>query len=249
MEVRAMTSVKKTGILLLSLGLIFILVGATACQKKVEKAAAIQVQKPANEFEGTVKTALGKYLYLPTAQGFDIVLQGFDAAGLVDKAVRVKGEFLPDKPTIFLANTVEVKDASGAYTNVFTRTQDLTLDDFIDAKAREGYQSLTITGINKPEEWENKGQAKVSGKLPETTVKEGGADKPITYIILSDDKGKDVGKIIVDKFSDYSKYYLKKLRLFDKFWFYLTVKDSVDKKVRPRTKELFHADVQFAGLF
>jgi hypothetical protein len=243
-----MTSVKKTGILLLSLGLVLGLAATSACQKKVGEAAAVQAQKPANEFEGTVKTAVGKYLYLPTAQGFDIVLQGYDASSLVGKDVRVKGELLADKPSIFRADTVDVKTA-GAYSTVYTRSQDLTFEDLVDVKAREGYAALTVTGINNPEEWEGKGKAKVLGRLQETTVKEAGAEKPVTYILLADDKGKELGKIIVDKSSDYAKYYLKKLRLFDKFWFYLTVKDSVDKKVRARTKELFHADVDFAGLF
>ena len=244
-----MTSVKKTGILLLSLGLLFFLSGTTACQKKAAEPAAAQLQKPANEFEGTVKTALGKYLYLPTAQGFDIVLQGFDAATLVGKNIRVKGELLLDKPSIFRADSVDVKDASGAYSNVFTRNQDLSMEEFIDVKAREAFPVLTITGVNKPEEWENKGKGKVFGKLQQTTVKEGGAETPVTYIVLTDDKGKEAGKIIVDKFSEFSRYYLKKLRLFDEFWLYLNIKDSVDKKIRPRTKEIFHADVQFAGLF
>ena len=243
-----MTSAKKTGILLLSLGLVLCLAATLACQKKAQKVEAVQVQKPANEFEGTVKTAVGKYLYLPTAQGFDIVLQGYDASSLVGKDIRVKGELLADKPTIFRADSVEVKSA-GAYSTVYTRSQDLTFEDFIDVKARDGYAVLAITGINKPEEWEGKGQAKVYGKLQETTVNEGDADKPVTDILLTDDKGKDVGKIIVDKMTDYAKYYLKKLRLFDKFWFYLTVKDTVDRNARLRTKELFHADVNFAGLF
>jgi acyl-CoA synthetase (AMP-forming)/AMP-acid ligase II len=243
-----MTSAKKAGIFLLSLGLVFALAGTTACQQNATETAA-QLQKPSNEFEGTVKSALGKYLYLPPAQGFDIILQGFDAGSLIGKDIRVRGELLLDKPSIFRADAVDVKDASGAYSNVFTRTQDLTIEDFIDVKAREVYPVLTITGVNKPEEWENKGKGKVYGKIQEATVKEGGLDKAVTYIVLTDDKGKEVGKIIVDKFSDFSRYYLKKLRLFDKFWFYLNVKDSVDKRIRPRTKELFHADVLFAGLF
>jgi hypothetical protein len=244
-----MTSVKKTGIILLSLGLLFVFAGTTACQKKAAEQAAVQAQKPASEFEGTVKAGLGKYLYLDKAQGFDIITQGFDAATLVGKDIRVKGELIPDKPSIFRADTIEAKDASGAYSSVYTRTQDLTVEDFIDVKARTSYPALTITGVNKPEEWENKGNVKVLGKILETTVKEGGADKPITYIVVSDEKSKEAGRIIVDKLSDYAKYYLKKLRLFDNFWFYLSVKDTVDKKIRPRTKELFHADVQFAGLF
>jgi hypothetical protein len=242
MEVRVMTSVKKTGIILLSLGLLFVLAGTMACQKKAAETAAAQPQKPANEFEGTVKAALGKFLCLDKAQGFD-------AAGLLGKEIRVKGELLPDKPSIFRADTVEVKDATGAYSNVFTRTQELTVENFIDVKTRDNYPALTLTSVGKPEEWENKGKVKALGKLLETTVKEAGADKPITYIVVADEKGKEVGKIIVDNLSDYAKYYIKKLRLFDNFWFYLTVKDTVDKKIRPRTKELFHADITFAGLF
>jgi hypothetical protein len=245
-----MTSLKKTGIILLSLGLVLALAVTTACQKKAdEKAAAASAQKPANEFEGLAKTGLGKFLYLDKAQGFDIVLEGFDAATLVGKELRVKGELVPAMPSIFRAESVEVKDGAGAYRNVYTRTKDMTLPEYLGTSARENYAVLAVTSALKPEEWEGKGKAKVFGKLQDTTVKEGGADKPITYILLVDDKGKDVGKIIVDSVSDYAKYYMKKLALYDKFWFYLEVKDSVDKKVRTKTKELFHADVQLAGLF
>jgi len=244
-----MTSVKKTGIILLSLGLVFALAVTTACQKKADEKAAAAVQKPANEFEGLAKTGLGKFLYLDKAQGFDIILEGFDAATLAGKELRVKGELVTNMPSIFRADTVEVKDGVGAYRNVYTRSKDLTLPEYLGTSARENYAVLAVTSAAKPEEWEGKGKVKIFGKLQDTTVKEGGADKPITYILLSDDKGKEVGKIIVDSISDYAKYYMKKLALYDKFWFYLEVKDSVDKKVRPKTKELFHADVSMAGLF
>ncbi len=244
-----MASAKKFGIILLSLMIIGAAAATTACQKKApEKAAEAQVQKPTNEFEGTVKAAFGKYMYVSAAQGFDIVAQGFDTASVAGKDVLVKGEMLPDKPSIFRADSIDLKEAGG-YRNVFTRNQELTLSEFIDVNAREAYPVLTITSALKPEEWENKGKVKIFGKLQETTVKEGGAEKPITYIVISDDKGKEIGKIIVDSISDYAKYYLQKLRLFNNFYFYLNVKESVDKKIRPRTKELFHADVTFAGLF
>ena len=42
---------------------------------------------------------------------------------------------------------------------------------------------------------------------------------------------------------------LEKLGHFDKFWFYLDVKETVDWSQRRRTREMFHADVIFAGLF
>ena len=88
-------------------------------------------------------------------------------------------------------------------------------------KVREAVPALTITGVAKPEEWEGKGQAKVYGKLQKGDV---------NWIVLTDDKGKEMAKIIVDSVSTYSNYYIQKLRLFDTFWFYLNVKDSVDKR-------------------
>jgi len=42
---------------------------------------------------------------------------------------------------------------------------------------------------------------------------------------------------------------MRKLRLFDSFWLYLDIKDTVDAKVRTRSKELFRADVIYAGLY
>jgi len=242
MEVRNMTSAKKTGILLLGLGLILVLAVTPGCQKKAAAPqAGAETQKALSVYEGTVKTAFGKYLYLPTAQGFDIVLQGFDAAALVGKNIRVKGELLLDKPSIFRADSVEEKSSSGAYTNIYTRSQEPALSDLIDVATRETYKILTLTGVNNTEDWENKGKAKVFGKIKE--------DGAAAYILVTDEKGKDIGKIVVDQMSEFSKYYLKKLRLFDTFWFYLNVKNTVDQRDRVKTKELFHADVQLVGLF
>jgi hypothetical protein len=110
MEVSTMVSGKKIGILVLGLGVLVFLAGTTACQKKAtEGEAGEDLQEAAGEFEGLVKTAFGKYLYLDTAQGFDIALQGFDAASLVGKDLRVRGELLQDKPSIFRADAVDVK--------------------------------------------------------------------------------------------------------------------------------------------
>jgi hypothetical protein len=240
MEVLPMSSAKKTGIFLLSLAVLVALGGAVACQKKAAEGQAVEVQMVVNEFDGTVRAALGRYMYLSTAQGFDIVLPGLDAATLVGKNVKIKGNLLIEHPPIFLADSVELKDASGAASSIYARSQEFQAEDFIEFKAREAVPTLAITGINKPEEWEGKGQVKIYGKLQKGDV---------TYIILSDDKGTESAKIIVDSFTNYASYYLDKLRLFDKFWFYLNVKDSIDKKIRPRTKEIFHADVVGIGLF
>jgi len=229
-----MTCTKKTGILILSLAVLAAFSGTVACQKKAASPAA-EVIKAVTEFEGTVRAALGRDMYLSTAQGFDIVLPGFDAATLLGKTIKVKGNLLVDHPPVFLADSVE----TGGQT-VYTRTQDFQAEDFIEMKAREAVPALAITSVSKPEEWEGKGEGKVYGTLQKGDV---------NVIVLSDDKGKELAKIIVDSISTYSSYYIQKLRLFNKFWFYLKIKDSVEAKARPRTKEIFHADVFGAGLF
>jgi hypothetical protein len=225
---------KRTGIILLGLAVLAGLAGSVACQKKAETPAA-EVQKAVTEFEGVVQAGLGRYMYLSTAQGFDIVLPGFDAASVVGKTIKVKGHLLLDHPPVFLADTVE----SGGQTT-YTRGGDFAAEDFVEMKVREAVPALAISGINKPEEWEGKGEGKVYGQLQKGDV---------NYIVLSDDKGKEIAKIVVDAVSTYSNYYIQKLRLFDKFWFYLKIKDSVDRRDRTKTKAIFHADVFGAGLF
>jgi len=234
MEVSAMMSGKSIVKIVLGLGVAVLMAGAAVAQQAAAPAPTEQI------YEGTVKVGVGKYMYLPQARGFDIVAEGFDASTVVDKEVRLKGALLMDKPSLFRADSIEVKDASGTYSTVYTRSQELTFGDYVDPNARMAFSALAITNVNKAEDWEGKGNSKVYGRIQEGTP---------TYIVLSDDKGKELGKIIVDGMTDYTKFYLKKLRLFDKFWFYLTVKESIDKKVRPKTKELFHADVTFAGLY
>lgn len=230
-----MRSTKRNGILILSLAVLVGFAGTVACQKKAETAVA-EVQTGVAEFEGTVRAALGRYMYLSTASGFDIVLPGFDAATLDGKTVKVKGNLLLDHPPVFLADSVETSPGVSAY----TRNQEFQAEDFIEMKVREGVPALKITGVAKADEWEGKGTVKVYGKLVKGDV---------NYIVLADDKGKDMAKIIVDSVSTYSNYYIQKLRLFDEFWFYLNVKDSVDARTRTRSKEIFHADVVGVGLY
>ena len=71
----------------------------------------------------------------------------------------------------------------------------------------------------------------------------------VSRIVVFDNENKQIGKVIVDNFSDFGEYYLKKLNLFDSFWFYITIKDTVTWNVRRRSREMFHADVLFTGLF
>jgi len=119
----------------------------------------------------------------------------------------------------------------------------------LDLEAREEFQVLKNLSFEKKEGWEGIERAKIYGKLEMETVTEGEEEKEIFRIIVLDAKDNEVGKIIVDNFTDFSQYYIKKLKFFDKLWFYFTVKDTVEWRVRRRTRELFHADVLFNGLF
>ncbi len=230
-----MSSTKKTGILFLVLAVLVALAGSMACQKKAESTAT-EAEDGLHEYEGTVRAALGRYMYLSTAQGFDICVPGFDAGSLVGQTLKVKGKLLADHPSIFLADSVE----KGPGQVLYTRSQEFQTEDFIEMKVREAIPALNISGVNKPEEWENKGQVKIYGKLQKGDV---------NYIVITDDKDREIAKIIIDSFTTYADYYIQKLKLFDEFWFYLNVKDSVDRRVRTRSKEIFHADVVDVGLF
>jgi len=237
-----MASTKKTiAISSLILGVLLITAGVMPAQEKKEE---LVPAKPTSEFEGVVKIGLGQYFYLPSAQGFDVAVQGpigsGDASSLTGKEVRIKGELLTDKTSIFRADSIDIKEA-GSFRNVYTRTQDLVLGDYLDAAARDSFADLKITSALKNEEWEGKGKGKVYGKIQ--------TEGSTTYIVLTDEKNKEIGKIIADKFSGYANYYMKKLRLFSNFWFYMNIKDTVDKKVRTKTRELFHADVVLCGLY
>jgi len=228
------------------LALVFTLVFTAACAKKAEQpGAAGEPEGPAikvglNELQGTVKTAQGKYIYIPAAQGFDVVVSGqVNTAALVDKEVRVKGLFDTKRPSLMVAESIEVKEG-GSFKPFYAQQGAPNLKDYIDPATRDTYEELKGLVPNKPEGWEGKAKVKVFGKLiqGETNV-----------ISMTDDNGKETGRIDVDSISEYAQYYIKKLRLFDKFWFYLNVKESVDAKTRVKTKELFHADLVFVGLF
>ncbi len=232
-----MTSAKKLGIFLLVLGTISLVFVSTACKKEAAPVAQKQeVQKPQNMYEGTVKMAVGKYLYLPTAQGMDMVAEGFDATSVLGKEVRVNGEVIPDKPWIFRADVIEVKQG-GSYSKVFTRSAEPNISEVMDLNARAAYQGLLITGVKDASEWEGKGKAKAYGRLQGSTI------------LLTAESGAEVGKIVVDNMNNFAKYYMTKLHLFEKAWFYFNVKNSVDAATRTKSKELFHADVVYVALY
>ncbi|MCX7972910.1 MAG: hypothetical protein N3B16_00210 [Candidatus Aminicenantes bacterium] len=232
--------------LILAIPIVFTLLVVSCKQAEkppTEPAAPAEI----HEFTGKVKVAWGKYLYLPEAQGFDIVVEGNLESGsladLVDKEIRVKGNLVKDEPSLFVADSIELKEGENQWRTIFTRTAEVKLTDFFDPDERNNYVALNITNINKPAEWEGKGKVKVYGQLIQ-------GQSPADYrIVLFDSKGKELAKIIVDNITDYALYYVKKLRLYNRFWFYLNVKDTVEPKTRIKTKEIFRADVVFAGLY
>lgn len=254
----------KLGMVLRVLGLslfavVFITAGSIACKKKTAAQETAQTEQVAgvkeglNDFEGVVKVGFKKYLYIPAFQGFDIVVQGQvdsgDASTLVGKEVRGKGQFSPQRPSLLIADSIDVKEPEGGWRNVFTRSEEAVLDDYLDLKQREEYKVLEGLAYDKKESWEGKEKGKVFGKLLKGTVTEGGQQKEINQIVVLDKKNNQVGVIVVDNFSDFARYYMTKLGIFDSFWFYVTVKETVDWRTRQATDQLFHADVLYCGLF
>jgi len=198
-----------------------------------------QAQLTTKDFEGTVKTALGKYLYLPETKGLDIIVAGNvegGTEGLVGKEVRVKTSVLPDKSNLILAESIEIKEG-GSYRQVYTRSGQPDFSDYFDQHLKDDYAALIITDLKKPEDWAGKTKIKVYGQLANSSI------------VITDKKGKEIAKIVVDNMTEYAKFYMKKLRLFDKFWFYLNVKEQMDKKTMAKTKEIMKGDVVFCGLF
>lgn len=212
---------------------------------------AQQAQTTTKDYEGTVKAALGKYIYIPETKGLDIIVAGNVEGGtenLVGKEVRVKTSVLPDKSNLILAESLEIKEG-GSYRLVYTRSGEPDFSDYFDQHVRDQYEALKITSLNKPEEWAGKTRVKVFGKLVRSKVKEGATEKEVTHIVIMDKKGKEIAKIVVDNINEYARFYMKKLRLFDSFWFYLNVKEQMDRKTVVRTKEILKGDVIYCGLF
>lgn len=238
----------KKGMRFLTLGIMVVLLvasGNIACKKAVEQTAEGEqaVAAPTNEYEGAVKVGAGKYLYLPQAQGYDVVIQGQispSTSELVGKTIKVKGEMNVERPSLLIAESIELKEGEGQYRPIFTRTEEPSLSDFFEPRDRDVYQLVEISNINKSEDWEGKGKIKVLGKIQKGNV---------NYIIIYDAKDREIGKIILDSATDYALYYDAKLRLFDKHIYYLNAKESVDRKLRAKNREMFHADLAFTGLY
>lgn len=237
-----------------ALSLVLVAAVGVACKKKVEAPVvsaepSTTIKVGTNELEGTVKIALGRYLYIPEIQGMDVLVQGMaDLSTLEGKAVKIQGTFNRDRASLLVADKIDVKE-DGTYKTVFTRTAEPDYGDYVDLKDRADYPVIKFVNLNKTDAWEGKAKGRVFGKLQKSTVTEGGAAKDVYRITVSDEKNNLVGYVLVDQFNDYASYYLKKLRLFDSFYFYLNIKSTVEAKTRIKTKDLFHADVVCVGLF
>jgi len=240
----------------LSLAAILVLASSVACGKKAAEPAAAGEQVAQmteaglaiviglNTVVGTVKNGKGNYFFMDEVPGFDISVTGpvagGDVSALIGKAVRVKGLFNKELPNLLVAQSIEIKESETQYTNVYTSTDPAAPADFFNQKDRPAYAALALTKIDKSQDWEGKGKGKVYGKLI--------AGTPALISVL-DAEGDELGKVIIDSETNIASYYLAKLHMFDKMWFYLNIKDSVDKKLRTKNKEMFHADVVYAGLY
>lgn len=228
------------------LAFILIAIGTIACSSSSEEGVVEEneMEQGIISFAGTVKIVLGQYVYIPEFQGFDVIVRGSlnsgDLASLVGKEVRGEGKYMPERPSILVADTIEVKEGE-EYQAVFTRTEDAVFDDLIDLQGREEFVIIEDLEYNKNESWEAQEKIRVYGQLEET---EGNFK-----IVVLDDEGSQIGNVLVDNTSDFAKYYLQKLSLFEHFWFYVNVKETVEWRVRRRSRDLFHADLVFAGLF
>ncbi len=247
-EKRSVTFSRFLGIVVLAC--LLAVMGNIACKKTEEglvtgEESGLSLKEGIIEFEGTPKVSVGKFLYVPEAQGFDIVVQGpldsGELSALIDKEVRGEGEFSPEYPSILVANTIEMKDDSGGWSPVFTKTEDVILDEYLDLQARDGFQVIRELAYNDNEGWEGLENIKIQGTLEETD----GAYK----IVVLNENGQEVGNILVDNMANFAQYYVQKLGLFERFWFYVTVKETVEWSVRRTSRDLFHADILFAGLF
>jgi hypothetical protein len=225
-----------------------VIAGTFACSKAEEEVPekGAKIEEGKVPFEGTIKVVYGKYVYVPEVQGFDIIIHGTlesgDISSLEGKEVKGEAHIDSERTSVLIADTIEVKEENGTYRNVFTRTEEVVLEDYIDLHGRSEFTALKDISYDKKNVWEEKEKAKVYGKLEEE-------DGNFKIVVIDEEDGKQVGKIIVDNFTDISQYYLKKLDLFDSYWFYVNIKDTVAWATRRRTRELFHADVVFTGLF
>ncbi|MFO7865300.1 MAG: hypothetical protein R6V02_00615 [Candidatus Aminicenantes bacterium] len=244
---------KMLRIISLSMLACFLVLASVACQQEEDpEIKAEPMEEGVVEFEGSVKVAVGQYIYIPEARGFDVVLKGDVQGGteiLLDQAVRGSGKVNPDIPSMLVADFIEVQQ-NGTWTNVYTRTDEsMAVEDYVTLQEREQFQQLEDLSYDKKEVWEDKEKVKIYGALEQTEEPEEGEDAVQIITVLDPEDKQEIGKVLVDNMTDFAKFYIQKLSVFDEFWFYVNIKETVDWSVRSRSREMFHADVLFAGLF
>jgi len=117
------------------LAFMIVIAGTFACSKAEEEAPekGVKIEEGKVPFEGTIDVVYGKYIYVPEVQGFDIIIQGSLESGEISslEGKEVKGEAHIDseRTSLLIADTIEVKEESGTYRNVFTRTEEVVLED------------------------------------------------------------------------------------------------------------------------
>jgi len=234
----------------LVLAVVFLLIaGTVACNKTeeaVNTAEGQELLKNQLAIEGTVKVIVGQYMFVPEVRGFDIVVPGALVSGelsdLVNKEIKGTASYTPDRPSVLVPEELEVKDENGNFSLIFTKSEEPVLDDYMSVAQRDEFEKLEQLEYNKAEDWEGKTRVKVYGRVETTETGH--------QIVLTEENGDEIGAtIILDSMTDFADYYIKKLRLFKEFWCYINIKETVDWSTRRRSRELFHADLLFAGLF
>jgi hypothetical protein len=231
----------------------FLALAPVACQQGEEAVQQeSELEKGVVEFEGTVKVVVGKYIYIPEAQGFDIVLKGDVQGGsdsLIGETARGSGKVNPDFPSMLIADLIEIQQ-DGTWTNVYTRTDEsMAVEDYVTLAEREEYKELQDLSYDKKNVWEEIEKAKIYGTLEQAEETEEGEETAQIITVLDPEDSDEIGKVIVDNMSDFAQFYIQKLELFDEYWFYVNIKETIDWSIRRRTREMFHADVIFTGLF
>jgi hypothetical protein len=224
-----------------------VIAGEVACGTAEKDTSSMEANEEGIiEFEGTAKVAVGKYFFVPEAGGFDIVVQGSleteDTDALEGKQVRGEGKVDEQNPSVLIAETLEIKDESGNWRNIFTRTEEVLLEDYMDLDQREEFSPIEGLAYNKKDSWEGNDKAKVYGEFSES-------EEGKKIIVYDPEENDEIGSIIVDNMSDFAAFYMNKLEIFEKYYFYVEIKETVDWSTRRRTREMFHADIIFAGLF
>ena len=237
-----------------NLGLVIVVVlliiaGTVACNKaeeSVDTEEGQDLQKNQLAIEGTVKVVVGQYMFVPEVRGFDIVVPGSLMSGelmdLVNKEIKGTASYTPERPSVLVPEALEVKDENGNFSPIFTKSEEPVLADYMSVAQRDEFEKLEELEYNKADGWEGKTMAKVFGRVETTETGH--------QIVLTEENGDEIGAtIVLDNMTDFADYYIKKLRLFKEFWCYINIKETVDWGTRRRSRELFHADLLFAGLF